>query len=287
MTASQLSPLDQSMSEVTSPAELDATAAPPDARDGDRFHLPSARRRLCGPLAARGRAAVRQPREQGHGAGALLRRAGESRDRRRTDSSLSLLSGPLGALDARAGGTQSDSQSSVPVLGRALRDHGLAGRRPACATDALRHRSCPLAISSRPDGGGRGADLRCPAGDDQPRGRICSGAVGKRGSSRSCVPRLERANLLVANSSCTAAEIKALSGRDAVVLPFGSTVRASSAGTTAHGVPRILFTGRLIQRKGVEYLLQAVPQILAKRPAEFVITGDGDQRSGWNISLAL
>ena len=43
--------------------------------------------------------------------------------------------------------------------------------------------------------------------------------------------------------------------------------------------PRVLFTGRLIERKGLEYLLRAVPMILSKIPdAEFVITGDGDQR---------
>ena len=90
---------------------------------------------------------------------------------------------------------------------------------------------------------------------------------------------LHQADLLMANSSYTAAEIKALSGREAVVLPFGSTVPVSSPKRTFHGLPRVLFTGRLIQRKGVEYLLQAVPQVLAKRPAEFIITGDGDQRA--------
>jgi len=103
---------------------------------------------------------------------------------------------------------------------------------------------------------------------------------------------LLRADLLLANSSDTARHIEALSGRSAQVLPFGSTVRAlepapagdvgavstAPARRKRENVSRVLFTGRLIQRKGVEYLLRAVPLVLARRQAEFIITGDGDQR---------
>ncbi|MCE9548034.1 MAG: glycosyltransferase family 4 protein [Planctomycetia bacterium] len=96
---------------------------------------------------------------------------------------------------------------------------------------------------------------------------------------------LRHADLLIANSSDTAKQIELISGCKSEVLPFGSTVRAASTETVPHAVPmddghvsRILFTGRLIQRKGVEYLLRAVPHVLAQRPAEFIITGDGDQR---------
>ena len=95
---------------------------------------------------------------------------------------------------------------------------------------------------------------------------------------------LRRADLLLANSSDTARQIELLSGCKSVVLPFGSTVRAAptpakvaKANDDQH-VSRVLFTGRLIQRKGVEYLLRAIPIVLAHRPAEFIITGDGDQR---------
>jgi len=105
---------------------------------------------------------------------------------------------------------------------------------------------------------------------------------------------LRSADLLVANSTDTAKHIYNLSGCQSVVLPFGSTVRAAastqvagqsdsaSSISEANGArreSRVLFTGRLIQRKGVEYLLRAIPLVLAKRPAEFIITGDGDQRS--------
>jgi glycosyltransferase involved in cell wall biosynthesis len=45
-------------------------------------------------------------------------------------------------------------------------------------------------------------------------------------------------------------------------------------------VPTLLFTGRLIQRKGVEFLVESLPHILAKRKVRLVITGDGDRRDG-------
>ncbi len=89
---------------------------------------------------------------------------------------------------------------------------------------------------------------------------------------------LRKADVLIANSSDTAKHIHSISGCSAEILPFGSTVQPKSAVASTNSVPRILFTGRLIQRKGVEYLLRAVPRVLAHRPARFIITGDGDQR---------
>ena len=86
---------------------------------------------------------------------------------------------------------------------------------------------------------------------------------------------------IICNSSTTSADVKSLSGRDAEVIPYGTTVEAKHA---AHapagrgGVSRILFTGRLIQRKGVDYLIRAMVPILERRKAVLTITGDGDQR---------
>jgi len=89
---------------------------------------------------------------------------------------------------------------------------------------------------------------------------------------------LQKADLLIANSSHTAAQIRKTSGCDSLVIPFGTTVSARSAATSENAIPRILFTGRLIARKGVEYLLRAIPHILRHRTAEFVICGGGDLR---------
>ena len=89
---------------------------------------------------------------------------------------------------------------------------------------------------------------------------------------------LRSADLLISNSSDTARMVTKLSNRECHVLPYGTTVCAANAEQPDNEIPRVLFTGRLIERKGLEYLLQAVPQILAKHPAQFIITGDGDQR---------
>lgn len=90
---------------------------------------------------------------------------------------------------------------------------------------------------------------------------------------------LRGSDRLISNSSHTAAEVKALSGRESEVIPYGTTVAARPSRLPRNPIPRILFTGRLIQRKGVEYLIRAMPRILADRPAVLEITGDGDQRA--------
>jgi len=89
---------------------------------------------------------------------------------------------------------------------------------------------------------------------------------------------LRKADLLVANSNDTARHIKNLSGCDALVLPYGSTVQPKEVEVPANERPRVLFTGRLIERKGVEYLLQALPQVLEQTEVDLFITGNGDQR---------
>ncbi len=90
---------------------------------------------------------------------------------------------------------------------------------------------------------------------------------------------LRSADLCIANSSDTTAKVMKLSGRQCHTVPYGTTVDAADVPSDTSKNPRVLFTGRLIERKGLEYLLQAVPMILSRVPdAEFIITGDGDQR---------
>lgn len=89
---------------------------------------------------------------------------------------------------------------------------------------------------------------------------------------------LRAADLRIANSSDTARHVTHCCGQHCHVLPYGTTVSAAESAAPDNQVPRVLFTGRLIERKGLEYLLKAVPMILKQGPAEFVITGDGDQR---------
>jgi glycosyltransferase involved in cell wall biosynthesis len=90
---------------------------------------------------------------------------------------------------------------------------------------------------------------------------------------------LSSSDRLICNSLHTADQIRSLSGLESDVIPYGTTVKARPTPLPRNDVARILFTGRLIQRKGVEYLIRAMPQVLAHRPAVLQITGNGDQRT--------
>ena len=98
------------------------------------------------------------------------------------------------------------------------------------------------------------------------------------------------------NSSHTAAEIEAVSKVKATVIPYGATIPVEEARTddtapaqkNPGGPATLLFSGRAIQRKGVPYLLRALPAVLRERPVRLLITGDGDRRAEWEaLSLAL
>jgi glycosyltransferase involved in cell wall biosynthesis len=99
---------------------------------------------------------------------------------------------------------------------------------------------------------------------------------------------LRNAEACSCNSLHTAAEIEAISGRRATVIPYGATVpvkafehQTAIRGKNPKAPATILFTGRAIQRKGVPYLLRALPQVLAERPVRLLITGNGDRREEW------
>jgi len=86
----------------------------------------------------------------------------------------------------------------------------------------------------------------------------------------------------VANSSHTAAEVLAVSGMPAKVVPYGTSIEVKKTETAATtGPDLLLFCGRLIQRKGIDVLLRAMPSILEKRDVRLVITGEGDCKDAW------
>jgi glycosyltransferase involved in cell wall biosynthesis len=91
------------------------------------------------------------------------------------------------------------------------------------------------------------------------------------------------ADVVSCNSSHTRSEIERLSGRAATVIPYGATVlaRGGRGGRAPNDPALLLFSGRLIQRKGVDYLIRALPRVLERRPVKLLVTGEGDRRREW------
>jgi phosphatidyl-myo-inositol dimannoside synthase len=87
---------------------------------------------------------------------------------------------------------------------------------------------------------------------------------------------LRAADVNMANSSHTARLVRQISGEHAHVVPYGATVKIEKPSGSTESF--LLFSGRLIPRKGVCYLLEAMPRILACHPIKLVITGDGPLR---------
>jgi glycosyltransferase involved in cell wall biosynthesis len=126
-----------------------------------------------------------------------------------------------------------------------------------------------------------------------PRVATCHGselAMARRSPLIAGVLRrsLLQTEVLSCNSSHTLGEIRRLCGRDAAIVPYGSTVdcgRDAYALRPSNDPAILMFSGRLIQRKGIDYLIRALPRVLERRSVELVITGDGERRGEWE-SLA-
>ena len=59
-------------------------------------------------------------------------------------------------------------------------------------------------------------------------------------------------------------------------IPYGLTIEAKPPKPRGSGaIPRLLFVGRLDERKGLRYLLNAMPKILAEHPVELRVVGEG------------
>lgn len=82
---------------------------------------------------------------------------------------------------------------------------------------------------------------------------------------------------VTANSSFTLGLIRKLYSGPVTVIPYGLTIEAKPPKTRQPGeVPKLLFAGRLIERKGLKYLLEALPLVLAEQPVRLRVVGKGD-----------
>jgi phosphatidyl-myo-inositol dimannoside synthase len=87
------------------------------------------------------------------------------------------------------------------------------------------------------------------------------------------------ADRVVAISTSTAREIEqAVPGTPVEVIPYAVEMPAAGA-TVESDRSTILFVGRLVERKGVGYLIDAVAQLPAAIPARLVVIGDGPDRA--------
>lgn len=107
-------------------------------------------------------------------------------------------------------------------------------------------------------------------------------AAGSKVSTNLLAFCLKRSAAITANSAHTARLVHDVSGKTAEIIPWGATVKVDSgADPVPQDLPLLLFSGRLIERKGVNYLLRAMPLILKERKVRLVITGDGHYRQEW------
>lgn len=120
---------------------------------------------------------------------------------------------------------------------------------------------------------------------------MCHGAelaIARRSKGVSLVLAilLRMADVRCANSSHTANEILKVSGmHDTRIMPYGATVAVNEVAKNEEGIPTLLFCGRLVQRKGIDVLLEALPDVLLEQEVQVVITGEGDCKQEW-IELA-
>jgi glycosyltransferase involved in cell wall biosynthesis len=87
---------------------------------------------------------------------------------------------------------------------------------------------------------------------------------------------VKKADAIVANSTHTANEVKRLVGDVEIeIKAYGSPVATSDLRKVTPLKPTILYVGRLIERKGVDYLIAAFQSLRKEMDAELTIVGTG------------
>jgi len=97
---------------------------------------------------------------------------------------------------------------------------------------------------------------------------------------------IKHSDIIIANSTFTARKIKEIYNKKVYIIPFGSTIKISLKTTLKEEKRKsnkfkILFVGRLIERKGVKYLVLATKILIEKYKftnIEVNIVGDGFEK---------
>jgi glycosyltransferase involved in cell wall biosynthesis len=90
------------------------------------------------------------------------------------------------------------------------------------------------------------------------------------------------AQAILTNSTYTQRKVSEITSKASQVLPFGCTVDARPPSARPEkGVKQILFAGRLIERKGLDQLLAALPLLEGRTNFHLHVVGDGDMSRAW------
>lgn len=94
---------------------------------------------------------------------------------------------------------------------------------------------------------------------------------------------VKKSVLITVNSTHTASELKTYDPRNLKIIPFGAAVQSKGKleYKESRGGYRILFVGHLVERKGVEYLLEAVKLLKERKDYEIqlIVVGEGNRKN--------